>query len=216
MPVLVGLGDGRTGFRAQRLDLFDAYFDVGEFTLGDGQLVAHIAKLLTYRVAAVHRALGVFGIQACLGVAYGYLNRVGAPGDACLASEGAELAVNLPQQIVKSTQVRFGIGQLAQRAFLALAVLQDAGGLFDERAVAGRVGLQNRIQSSLTHNHVHLLAKTGIGEEFLNVEQTALRAVDRVFGASVAEDGAGDGDFRVIDIERVIGIIDGQAHLCTA
>ena len=36
------------------------------------------------------------------------------------------------------------------------------------------------------------------------------------FGASVAEDGAGDGDFRVIDIERVIGIIDGQAHLCTA
>ena len=216
MPVLVGLGDGRTGFRAQRLDLFDAYFDVGEFTLGDGQLVAHIAKLLTYRVAAVHRALGVFGIQACLGVAYGYLNRVGAPGDACLASEGAELAVNLPQQIVKSTQVRFGIGQLAQRAFLALAVLQDAGGLFDERAVAGRIGLQNRIQSSLTHNHVHLLAKTGIGEEFLNVEQTALRAVDRVFGASVAEDGAGDGDFRVIDIERVIGIIDGQAHLCTA
>ena len=112
--------------------------------------------------------------------------------------------------------MRFGIGQLAQRAFLALAVLQDAGGLFDERTVAGRVGLQNRIQSSLTHNHVHLLAKTGIGEEFLNVEQAALRAVDRVFGASVAEDGAGDGDFRVIDIERVIGIIDGQAHLCTA
>ena len=36
MPVLVGLGDGRTGFRAQRLDLFDAYFDLDEFTLGDG------------------------------------------------------------------------------------------------------------------------------------------------------------------------------------
>ena len=216
MPVLVGLGDGRTGFGAQRLDLFDAYFDLGEFTLGDGQLVAHSAKFLTYRVATAHRALSVFGIQTSLGVAYGYLNRVGAPGDTCLASEGAKLAVNLPQQIVKSAQVRFGIGQLAQRAFLALAVFQDAGGLFDERTVTGRVGLQNRIQSSLTHNHVHLLAKTGIGEEFLNVEQTALRAVDRVFGAAVAEDGAGYGDFRVIDIERVIGIIDGQAHLCTA
>ena len=216
MPVLVGLGDGRTGFGAQRLDLFDAYFDLGEFTLGDGQLVAHSAKFLTYRVATAHRALSVFGVQAGLGVAYGYLNRVGAPGDACLASEGAELTVNLPQQIVESAQVRFGIGQLAQRAFLALAVLQDAGGLFDERTVAGRVGLQNRIQSSLAYDHVHLLAKTSIGEEFLNVEQAALRAVDRVFGTSVAEDGAGDGDFRVIDIERVIGIIDGQAHLCTA
>ena len=149
MPVLVGLGDGRTGFGAQRLDLFDAYFDLGEFTLGDGQLVAHSAKFLTYRVATAHRALSAFGVQAGLGVAYGYLNRVGAPGDACLASEGAELTVNLPQQIVESAQVRFGIGQLAQRAFLALAVLQDAGGLFDERTVAGRVGLQNRIQSSL-------------------------------------------------------------------
>ena len=83
------------------------------------------------------------------------------------------MAVNLPQQIVESAQVRFGIGQLAQRAFLALAVLQDAGGLFDERTVAGRVGLQNRIQSSLAYDHMHLLAKTGIGEEFLNVEQAA-------------------------------------------
>ena len=40
--------------------------------------------------------------------------------------------------------------------------------------------------------------------------------VDGVFGPTVAENSAGDSDFRVIDVKRVIGIVDGQTHLRAA
>ena len=121
--------------------------------------------------------------------------------------------MNLPQQIIQAAQVRLGVGELAQRALLALAMLQDARGLLDERTVPGRVGAQYGIQPPLPDDHMHLLAQTGVAQQLLNVKQTARRAVDGVFGTAVAEDGARDRDFRVINIERVIGIVDGQAHL---
>ena len=159
---------------------------------------------------------GIVGVQAALRIAQRHLDAVGPARDTRLPAKRPELPSYLAQQVVEPRQVRFGVRQLAQRTFLALAVLEDARSLFDERAVAAGIGPQNRVQPPLPDDHVHLLPEPGVAQQLLDVEQTAGRAVDRVFGASVAEDGAGDGDFRVIDIERVIGIIDGQAHLCTA
>ena len=63
---------------------------------------------------------------------------------------------------------------------------------------------------------MHLLAQASIRKQFLNIQQSALGTVDGVFGSAIAEDGTGNGDFGVIDVKRVIGIVDGQAHLRAA
>ena len=124
--------------------------------------------------------------------------------------------MDLDEQVVEPFEVRVRVGEFAQRTLLAFAVFEDAGRLLDERAVPGRIGPENLVEPSLADDHVHLLAKTGIGEQFLDIEQTTWRAVDCVFGAAVAEDRARDRDFRIVDVERVVGVVDGEAHLCAA
>ena len=70
-------------------------------------------------------------------------------------------------------QVALGGVELAERLLLALAVLEDAGGLLDEAAavLGGRV--QDRVELALADDDVHLAADAGVAEQLLDVEQPA-------------------------------------------
>ncbi len=216
MPGLVDSRECRAGLRAQRFDLFDAHLDPGELRLRGLQVVTHRSQLAAHRVALRHRGDGIVGVQAALRIAQRHLDAVGPARDTRLPAKRPELPSYLAQQVVEPRQVRFGVRQLAQRTFLALAVLEDARSLFDERAVAAGIGPQNRVQPPLPDDHVHLLPEPGVAQQLLDVEQTAGRAVDRVFGTPVAEDGAADRHLAVVDVQRVVGVVDRQAHLCAA
>ena len=63
--------------------------------------------------------------------------------------------------------------ELAQRLLLALAVLEDAGGLLDEAAALLGRGVQDGVELALPDDHVHLAADAGVGEQLLDVEQAA-------------------------------------------
>ena len=113
-------------------------------------------------------------------------------------------------------EVAVGGVELAERLLLALAVLEDAGGLLDEAApvLGGRV--QDRVELALPDDHVHLAADAGVAEQLLDVEQPARRAVDGVLRAAVAEHGPADRDLGVLDRQRAVGVVDGQQHLGAA
>ena len=115
----------------------------------------------------------VVGEQPGAGVADVGLDAGGPAGHLGLAAERLELAADLAEQVAEPGQVAVGGVELAERLLLALAVLEDAGGLLDEAAavLGGRV--QDRVELALADDHVHLAADAGVGEQLLDVEQPA-------------------------------------------
>jgi hypothetical protein len=62
---------------------------------------------------------------------------------------------------------------------------------------------------------MHFATQTGVTEKFLNIEQSNGFFVDCIFAGTVAKEGAGDGDFAVVDGKCPIGVIDGEHDLCS-
>lgn len=158
----------------------------------------------------------VVGEETQAGVAQVGLDDGGPAGDRRLATEGLELPPELVGEVLHAREVRLHRVQLAQRLLLALAVLEDAGGLLDEGAAAHGVGVQDGVELALADDDVHLAADAGVGEQFLDVEQTARVTVDLVLAAAVAEHDPRDGDLGVLDGQRPVGVVDGQGHLGAA
>ena len=80
-----------------------------------------------------------------------------------LATQGSQLAADLAAQIGDPGQVGLHRLQLAQRLFLALAVLEDARGLFDEAPPLLGRRAQDGVQLALANNDVHLAPDAGVG-----------------------------------------------------
>jgi len=92
-------------------------------------------------------------------------------------------------------------------------VLQDAGCFLDESAsVLGRC-VENRVELALSDDDMHLTADPGIGEQLLDIEQSARGAVDRVLRTAVAEEGARDRDLGVLNGQRPVGVVDREGDL---
>ena len=119
-----------------------------------------------------------------------------------LALQRRQLATHLAQQVVEPQQVALGGLEPALGALAALAELQDAGGLFDDRAAILGAGVEHGVELALTHDHVLLAADAGVGEQLLDVEQAAGRAVELVLGVTGAEQRAGDGDLGELDRQQ--------------
>ena len=102
------------------------------------------------------------------------------PGDLRLPAERLEAAAKLRSQVDEPGQVGLHRLQLAQRFLLAPAVLEYPGGLLDQRAARVGPGVQHLVELALAHDHVHLAAQAGVGQQLGNVEQPALVAVDGV------------------------------------
>ena len=155
----------------------------------------------------------VVGDEAGPGVADLGLHDRGPARHLGLPPQWLELAADLAEQVGQPVEVALGRVELAERLLLALAVLEDAGGLLDEAAAVLRGGVQDRVELTLTDDHVHLAADAGVAEQLLDVEQAARVAVDGVVGAARAEHRAADRHLGVLDRQRAVGVVDGEQHL---
>ena len=122
----------------------------------------------------------VVGEQPKPGVAQVGLHPCGPAGDLGLPAQRLELAAQLAGEVGQPGEVGLHRVELADRLLLALAVLEDAGGLLDEAAAVLRAGLQHGVELALTDDDVHLAADAGVGQQLLDVEQPAGVAVDLV------------------------------------
>ena len=138
------------------------------------------------------------------------LDAPGAPGDGGLPGQGAELATQLLGEVGDAGEVSGHGLELAKGALLALAVLEDAGGLLDEAAAVLRRGAQDRVELPLPDDDVHLAPQARVTEELLDVEEAAGTAVDAVLRPATAEQGARDGDLGVVDRQGAVGVVNGQ------
>ena len=82
-----------------------------------------------------------------------------AAGGLGLALERAELAPHLAQQVAQPGEVALGGGEAALGALLALAVLEDAGGLLDDQAPLLGAGVEHRVDLALADDDVLLAAR---------------------------------------------------------
>ena len=95
-------------------------------------------------------------------------------------------------------------------------MLEHSSGLFHEAATVLRCCVQDGVELSLPDNDVHLATDTGIGQQFLNIQQPTRFTVDRVLGSSVAKQRAGDRHLGVLDGKGPIGVVDGERHFRSA
>ena len=101
-----------------------------------------------------------------------------APRRVGLALQRRELTAHLAQQIVEPQEVALGRLEPTFGALVPLAELEDAGGLLHDRVPVLGVGIEHRVELTLSHDHVLLTADAGVRQQLLDVEQPAGRAVD--------------------------------------
>ena len=133
-----------------------------------------------------------------------------APGGVGLALERAELAAHLAQEVAEPGEVALGGGEAALGLLLALAVLQDPGGLLDDQAALLGPGVEHGVDLALADDHVLLAADARVGEQLLDVEQPARHAVDGVLAVAGAEQRAGDRDLGEVDRQQAGGVVDRE------
>ena len=158
----------------------------------------------------------VVGEQSGGGIAQRGLDGGGLRCGLGLPAQRSQLPIEFAPQIGEAVEVRLQSGELAHRFVLASAVLEHAGGLFDEAAALERIGMEDRVEAALTDDDVHLLAQAGVVEQLLDVQQPGRCPVDGVLGPAGAEQGPGDRDLGVVDGDGSVGVVDGQGHLGAA
>jgi hypothetical protein len=136
-----------------------------------------------------------------------------AAGGVGLALEGAQLAPDLAQEVLEAGEVALGGGEAPLGPLLALAVLEDAGGLLEDQAALLGSGVEDGVDLALAHDDVLLAADAAVGEQVLDVEQAARHPVDGVLALARAEQGAGDGDLAELDGQQPRRVVDGQRDL---
>ena len=155
----------------------------------------------------------VVGEQSRARVAGVRLDDGGTASDLGLPAQRLQLAAELGENVLQAGEIALRGVELAQRLLLALAVLEDAGRLLDEAAAFLRRRAQHGVELTLPDDDVHLAADAGVAEQLLDVEQTALGAVDGVLRATVAEHRARDRDLAVLDRQSTVGVVDGEHDL---
>ncbi len=122
-----------------------------------------------------------------------------AAGGLGLTLERAQLAADLAQQVLDPQQVGLGGVEAALGLLLALAVLEDAGGLLDDPPPVLGPGVEDGVDLALADDDVLLAADAGVREQLLHVEQPAGHVVDGVLALAGAEERAADGDLGELD-----------------
>ena len=130
-----------------------------------------------------------------------------------LAFERPQPAAHLAQQVGEAQQVALGRLEPALRLLAALAELQDAGRFLDDRPAILGPRVEHGVELTLADDHVLLAADARVGEQLLDVEQPARRAVDHVLRLTRAEQRAGDRDLGELDRQQSGGVVDRERHL---
>ena len=197
----------------QRLELLELALLLGEavarqvdvgvrFLLALGELVPR--RLEAAQVVDGEREVEVAQLADEAGVLLG-LRR--------LALERAKLAVDLAGDVARALEVRVHGAELAQRALLALLVLEDAGGLLDERAAVFGARVQDLVETALADDRVRVAAQARVVQQVLDVHEPRRRVVDEVLGLAVAVHAARDGDLGELERQRAVGVVEHEVDL---
>ena len=130
-----------------------------------------------------------------------------------LALERAQLAVDLARDVPRALEVRVHRAELAQRALLALLVLEDAGGFLDERATLFGAGVQHLVETALADDRVRVAAQPRVVQQVLDVHEACRRVVDEVLGLAVAVHAARDRDLGELERQRAVGVVEHEVDL---
>ena len=116
-----------------------------------------------------------------------------------LALQRPQLAADLAQQVLDAQQAGLGGVEPALGLLLALAELEDAGGLLDDRPALLGAGVEDGVDLALADDDVLLAADAGVRQQLLDVEQAARHVVDGVLAVAAAEQRAADRDLGELD-----------------
>ena len=144
------------------------------------------------------------------------LDNYGAAGYLRLLAQRLQLTTKFGGEVLQPREVALHRIEFAQGLLFALAMLEHSSGLFHEAATILRCCVQDGVELPLPDNDVHLATDTGIGQQFLNIQQSTRFTVDRVLGSSVAKQRAGDRHLGVLDGKGLIGVVDGECHFRSA
>ena len=173
----------------------------------DGRLIGLLAlQLVTERYVVIRE-------QPQPRVAQLSLDDVGPPGDLRLPAKRLEAPVQLRGEVHQPGEVGLHRVQFAKRLLLAPAVLQDAGGLLDNGPARLKARVQDLIKLALPHDDVHLAAQPAIGQQVLDVQQTATVAIDGVLALPGAEHQPADRHLGIVDRQRAVAVVDGEGDL---
>ena len=134
-------------------------------------------------------------------------------GRVSLLLEGSQLAADFAEQVLQTLQAALGRLEAPLRLLLAAPVLEDAGGLLDHEPAVLGPGVEDGVQVALRHDDVLLAADTGVGEELLDVEESAGHTVDGVLRLAAAKQRPGDGDLGELDGHQAGAVVDREGHL---
>ncbi len=92
-------------------------------------------------------------------------------------------------------------------------MLDDPGGLLDDRPVLLGTGVEYPVDPALADEHVLMASDAAVAEELLDVEQPARGAVHLVFARAVAIQPPGDRHLGEIEFEPAGSVVERQRHL---
>ncbi len=178
----------------QRLELGELAFLLGEAVARQVdvgvRLLLALGEFVPYRLQPPEVVDGEREFEvAQLGDETGVLLGLGG-----LALERSKLAVDLGGDVARALEVSVHVRELAQRALLALLVLEDARRLFDERAAVLGPRVQDLVEAALADDRVRVAAQARVVQQVLDVHQPRRRVVDEVLALAAAVHAARDRD----------------------
>ena len=178
------------------------------------RLTFRFAALVGINVAAKRN--NIVGEDSRPSISHDGSNVLRFPRDFCLLAERLELTSDFSRQVVEAREVGLHRFELANRLLFASPVFENSRCFFNEPAAVLGCCLQDGVEASLTDNDVHLSAETRIRQQFLNIEQAARFTVDGVLALSTAEKDSRNRDFRILNRQRAVGIVNREHDLGTA
>ena len=138
------------------------------------------------------------------------MQRLVAPRLSRLPLERADLAFHFLDDVADPEKIRFCRLQLSERLFLLRPVFGNAGCFFENRSPIFGSRAEDQIDLALLHDGVGAAAYAGIGEECLDIAQTAGGLVEQILGVAIAINPAGDANVVPVHPEFASAIREGQ------
>ena len=106
------------------------------------------------------------------------------PGGRRLTFERPDLPTQFAYQVAETLEILFCGGQPPLGTLAPATVLQDPGGLFDDRPAILGTGVQDLVELALSDDDVLCATDSRVRQELLDVEQPARLAVHRVLAVA--------------------------------
>ena len=177
---IAGGGGRRIGLGHLDAQPADVSFDLGEAGLGGCLALARVGQSGTRRLDGVREIAEPPRKQDLLPATQLVAQALVTPRLGRLALETAALLVDFKDDVVDAREILLGGFELQLGRPAPRLVFRDAGGFFDQHAPIGRPRGQNQPDLALLDDGVGLGPQPRVHQQFVNVSEPALGAVNEV------------------------------------